>query len=65
MKETEYTIDLKVTLQHITPPDNRLEKMEREAMQAHIDGLAGTWLADKKNQQNLMNMILKNNGILI
>lgn len=64
-KDCEYSIRLKVTLHRRLPPKDNPEKMEREQIQSHIDAIAGAWLADKKNQQNLMNMILGNTGILI
>jgi len=64
-KECNYSIKLRVTIHHMLPPKDTQEKIEREQMRAHIDVVVARWIGNQKNQQNLMNMILGNTGILI
>jgi len=64
-KECEYTLTLKVELRHRLPPENNAERREREVIQNQLHFYVNKWMSDQKNQQNLMNMILGNTGILI
>lgn len=60
-----YDINVKVTLQWREQSNNKVTALTREQAQIHIDHLTHEWISNQKNKQNLMNMILGNNGILI
>jgi hypothetical protein len=60
MKEIQYSIDLKITIQYLMPPNNLSEKVKREELQIHINRLADRWITNKENQKNLIKSILWN-----
>ncbi len=64
-KSYNYKLELSVSLDYMTLSKGFAETVNREEIESHIKALTEQWIRNPKNQQNLMNMILGNTGILI
>lgn len=65
MENCQFQINLTIRLDWIEAPETTAEKVKRDDIQHHINCKVFDWIHNQKNQQNLMNMILGNNGILV